>query len=126
MRSFSHFLAYFSPIFIICAIVGLIFWVVSCSVAGDNQLKDACEFKFSKGDVVQTVVDGRRGMVVGLYYNSIHSDFSLLRYEPTYNVRFGGRTDRTNTRTISSDKEIEVRPYATVRMQEFEIQELNK
>lgn len=69
-------------------------------------------YKYAQGDMVRVKLDNRCGMVVSRWH------YGKYLY---YNIRFSCEQQQTQTRILSNDKPILIKPYAIVSMQEFEI-----
>jgi len=96
----------------VIAIIGLIIWLASNTTIPNPSPHD---HKFDVGEIVSTKIDGRKGMII-LRYRTIDQ----------YQVRFGTRSMKTNTRILSEDGNISEYPYTVVNMHEFELERLEE
>jgi hypothetical protein len=71
--------------------------------------------RFEKGDYVVTKLDGRKGMVISTY-----------KYHGGLWVRFSSHTDMTTDSFLGGLRggthDVTSKPYAVIRMQEFELE----
>lgn len=88
-------------IFVTLVLVATFFAVVQACAPAE---KVVCKFK--KGEIVHSVLDNRKGQIIGAYQHC------------AYNVRFAGNRD-----TQASSWDVETLPYAKVYMQEIELKQ---
>jgi len=84
---------------ILVAVGWLTYWIVTRPNADG----------FTEGQMVESVIDGRRGMVI---YTRIKS----------CTVRFASDSSSTSTHLLGPDGDIKSRPYTLTRVRNFEIQ----
>jgi len=69
--------------------------------------------KFAKGQIVYSVLDGRKGQIMQV--------LAIGAADPDYKVRFATATIRTDTHLLSEDGSLKTDPYVVIWMEECEL-----
>jgi hypothetical protein len=94
------------------------FLLSACGEGPDVAARKAAPWKFANGQIVESVLDGRRGQIVVGYrwpYGGPAPD--------SYDVRFSGLGARTNVSLVGADGPVESTPFVVLSMKEFELRE---
>jgi hypothetical protein len=92
----------------------LLFGMTRCSIAEQHQWQAAFDkCGMHSGDIVESVIDGRQGMVMYVEYADTNTVMVW--------IRFSAITSTTNTHILNNDGAITKTPYTQLEMYCFEI-----